>query len=96
MSKLQQKIDYKSDGDLNADGVFGCAKKLFDFEVLLHPAEVKLNLPAALVKRGDASALASRSFVTSRSSLPVSIVTRTSRTGSQSGFFRLLACLAGR
>src|SRR5512132_2485004 len=38
---------------------------------------------------------ASRSLDRMRSTLPVSILTRTSRTGSPKGFLRLLACRCG-
>ena len=38
---------------LDADGVFGCSPEPLDVEMLLHPFEEQLYLPAVLVEQGD-------------------------------------------
>ena len=48
----QQIVD-QSDPDLRSDGVFAGPEEALDLEVLLDPLEEQLNLPAALVNRGN-------------------------------------------
>ena len=58
--KLQVVMNYgyqtiRRDGgiDLDADGVFGRSPEPLDVEVLLHPFEEQLDLPAVLVEQSD-------------------------------------------
>ena len=46
----QEQISDHGGDDLEANGVFGAAKKTTDDEVLLDPAEQQFDLPAALVE----------------------------------------------
>src|ERR1700679_1920903 len=50
---FQQQESDQRDGDLNADGVFGTADKMGDFQGLLHHAEEQFDLPAPLVEVGN-------------------------------------------
>ena len=43
--------------DLDADGILGCAPEPLDVEMLLHPLEKQLYLPAVLVKRGNSQSV---------------------------------------
>ena len=48
-----QKVNAECDPDLGARGVFSCAKKRFDAQVLFDPFEEEFDLPAALVNSGN-------------------------------------------
>src|SRR6185437_11036059 len=49
----QQQEGDQRDGDLNANGVFGTADKMGDFQGLLHHTEEQFDLPASLIEVGD-------------------------------------------
>src|SRR5215216_74544 len=49
----QQQESDQRDGDLNANGIFGTADKMGDFQGLLHHTEEQFDLPAPLVEVGD-------------------------------------------
>jgi hypothetical protein len=76
----EQKGD-QCDGDLDAHGIFRGPEKAANFEGLFDPAEEQLDRPTPLVELGDL-AEASRSLQRMRSTLPVSSLICTSRTGS--------------
>ena len=91
LGQAQRQEGDQGDGDLDADGVFAGADELCDFEGLFDPAEEHLDGPAPLLEAAISWAGASRSLERMRSTLPVSVVIRTSRTASCIGFCRFLA-----
>ena len=91
MGHAQEHEGDEGDGDLNAHGVLGGSEEAADFEGVLDPAEEQFDLPAPFVEFGDVLGRASRSLVTMRRILPVSVRTRSSRTGAWKGFLRLPA-----
>ena len=59
-----------------------------DFEGVLDPAEEQFDLPATLVKFGDLVGRSIEIVGDDAQILPVSVGTRSSRTGSETGFLR--------
>ena len=53
VSGAQKQKRNQCDGDLNANGVFGCTEEVPNFETVLDPSEEQLDLPASLVEFGD-------------------------------------------
>jgi len=99
LSELRHAQDEKrdqGDGDLNADCILGDADEAPDPKRLLDPAEEQFDLPALLVEFCNLFSGASRSLVTIRNCLPLSMITQISRTGTCSGLLRVLASRAGR
>ena len=90
LSQPQQQKSDQRDGDLDAHGVFAGAEEAADLEGLLDPAEEQLDRPATFVEIGDLVSRASRSFDRMRNTLPLSSLTRISRTASWKGLVRRL------
>ena len=82
--------------DLNAHGVLGAADEMGDFQHLFHQAEEQLDQPAPLVEIGDL--LGGRVEIVGEDAQRLAGVGRhdISRTACCIGFWRLLACRAGK
>jgi len=52
VGEAEQQVSDQRHGDLDANGVLGCADEVVDPEGLLDPAEEQLDGPAALVEMG--------------------------------------------
>jgi hypothetical protein len=96
LRETQQQEGDEGNGNLDAHGILARTEKSADLEDLLDPTKEQLDRPAPLVEIGGLPGGASRSFESSRSTSPVSVTTRTSRTASCIGLRRHLAWRAAR
>ncbi len=92
---VEQRTGDRGDGGPDAHGIGADAEEVADARGLLDPPEEQLEGPVPLVEVGDVPGRGLEVVGEDRNNLPVSVRTRTSRTGLENGFLRLQAWRCG-